>query len=58
MIVVSVVLACVPISLDISSLSSALQVAYDLKYESWLDDDINNVNDVIIVFCWSYCIVI
>ena len=45
-IVVSTTLERVPVSLDIKSLRNAFQVAYDLKHESWLDDNTNNVNNV------------
>ena len=36
-----------PISLAISSLSNALQVDYNLKHESWLHNNVNNVNNVL-----------
>ena len=47
MIMASAILTRLPISLDITSQINALQVAYDLKHESWLDSDINNVSNVL-----------
>ena len=38
---------CIPILLAIASLSNTLQVAYNLKYESWLHNNVNNVNNIL-----------
>ena len=46
-IVASMKLARAPTSLDITSISNALQVVCDLLHESWLDNNVNNVNNVL-----------